>query len=302
MTGTGFVHRGIETGMNNGKFLVKDLKRTALVFLGACIMAMNMNSFVQTGGLIPGGFNGLTLLIQQIGKEFFYFEIPFTAINLLLNSIPIWISFRFIGKKFTIYSCIMIILTSVFTDILPAYPITHDTLLVSIFGGIMNALAISLCLFASATSGGTDFIAIFLSERFGIDAWNYILLGNMGVLLIAGALFGWNEALYSIIFQFTSTQVLTILYKRYQKKTLLIVTNEPDKIYEAIKNITNHDATLIKGIGCYQKKECNIIYSIVSSDETRKVLSKVREIDSQAFTNIIKTEQVNGHFYQRPND
>ena len=219
-----------------------------------------------------------------------------------LNAIPVFISFKFIGKKFTGYSCLMIVLSGILTDVLPGYPVTHDTLIVCVFGGIINAFAISLCLFANATSGGTDFIAIFFSEKYGIDTWNYIFAANVIVLLIAGSLFDWNEALYSIIFQFTSTQVLHFLYKRYQKQTLFIITENPGKVYEEIRDITNHDATLFKGIGCYRNQECNMLYSVVGSDEIRKVVTKIKEVDEKAFINIMKTEQITGRFYKRPND
>lgn len=281
---------------------LREVKRFLLITAAACIMAMNIKGFIRAGGLIPGGFNGLTLLLQQISLTFFGLEIPFTPVNLLLNAVPIVVSYRFIGKKFTGYSCLMIVLSGVLTDILPGHPVTDDMLLVSVFGGIINAFAISLCLFADATSGGTDFIAIFFSEKYGIDTWNYIFIANVIVLLIAGALFSWNEALYSIIFQFTSTQVLHLLYKRYQKQTLFIITEHPDEVYEEIKNITHHDATLFKGTGCYQKRECNMLYSVVGSDEIRKVVAKAQEVDANAFINIMKTEQVTGKFYKRPND
>ena len=265
-------------------------------------MAVNLKTFVRTGGLIPGGFNGLTRLLQEIGILLWGVEPPFTAINLTLNAVPIVISFKFIGKKFTGYSCLMILLTGLITDFIPGFTVTTDTLLVAVFGGLFNAVAVVICLMANATSGGTDFIAIFLSERYDIDSWNYIFGVNVVILVIAGAMFGWEKALYSIIFQFTSTQVLHTLHRRYQKQTLLIITQKPDEIYEAIKEITNHDATLIKGTGCYMKKECNILYSVVGRDEVRKVLNRVKETDPGAFVNMIRTESLSGRFYQRPND
>lgn len=277
-------------------------KRTLMIVAASLIMALNLKSFVRTGGLIPGGFNGVTRLIQEICVLLWQVEPPFSVVNFILNSIPVIISFKFIGKRFTTYSCLMILLSGIFTDIVPGYTVTTDTLLVAVFGGIINAVAISICLFAGATSGGTDFIAIFLSERRSIDSWNFIFAGNVVILGIAGAIFGWDKALYSIIFQYASTQVLQALYKRYQKQTLLIVTNKPDEIYEAIREVTNHDATLIKGIGCYQKKECNILYSVVGRDEVRKVLNCTREADPQAFVNMIRTESLSGRFYQKPND
>lgn len=281
---------------------LREIKRFFLVALASCIMAMNIKSFIRAGNLIPGGFNGITLLIQQIGAEFWNVNIPFTVVNLLLNAIPVFISLKFIGKKFTGYSCLMIVLSGILTDILPGYPVTHDILLVCVFGGIINAFAISLCLHANATSGGTDFIAIFFSEKYGVDTWNYIFAANVIVLLIAGSLFDWNEALYSIIFQFTSTQVLHLLYKRYQKQTLFIITEKQEEVYEQIRDITNHDATLFKGTGCYRKQECNMLYSVVGSDEIRKVVAKINEVDEKAFINIVKTEQITGRFYKRPND
>ena len=282
--------------------ITDNIRRALMIAAAALIMAVNMKSFVRTGGLIPGGFNGLTRLLQEISILLWNVEPPFSVINFLLNAVPVVISFKFIGKKFTMYSCLMIALSGVLTDIVPGYAVTTDPLLVAVFGGLINALAISICLFANATSGGTDFIAIFLSERLGIDSWNYIFAGNVVILTIAGILFGWDKALYSIIFQFTSTQVLQSLYKRYQKQTLLIVTTKPDEIYEGIREITNHDATLIKGIGCYRKKECDILYSVVGRDEVRKVLKYVKETDPQAFVNMIRTESLSGRFYQRPND
>lgn len=284
------------------KGFLDDIRRTVLIVAAALLMAMNIKSFVRAGDLLPGGFNGLTLLLQQIAKHFWKLDLSYSLINFSLNAIPVYISFKHIGKKFTGYSCLMIVLTGIFTDILTGFQMTNDILLVAVFGGILNACAISLCLYAHATSGGTDFIAIFFSEKFGIETWNYIFAGNCIILAIAGYLFDWNEALYSIIFQFTSTQVLHMLYKRYQKQTLLIITSKPDEIYEEIREETNHDATLFKGIGCYKKRECNMLYSVVGKDEIKRITKKIRQIDPNAFINTMNTQQLTGRFYQRPND
>ena len=145
-------------------------------------MALNTKTFVNTGGLYPGGVTGLTILIQRIFKLLLDITLPFSVVNIFLNSIPVYIGFRFIGKRFTLYSCLMIILNSIFTDLIPSYILTEDILLISIFGGIINGLAIGICLNAGATSGGTDFISIFLSEKRGIDSFNIILGFNACLL------------------------------------------------------------------------------------------------------------------------
>lgn len=282
--------------------LTGQARRLFLIVLASVVMAVNIKSFVDAGGLFPGGFNGLTLLIQRSAQQFAGIALPFTAINLLLNAIPAVISFRLIGKRFTLYSCLMIALTSVLTDIIPSMPLTNDVLLVCIFGGIINGFSISLCLLGRATSGGTDFIAVALSERLNVDAWNYIFIGNCLMLVVAGMLFGWDKALYSIIFQFASTQIVHLLDPRFKRTTLFIISNRAPEIYEQIKDTTHHGATLFHGIGLYNGEERDLIYSVITSDQVKEITRAAREIDPHAFINILKTDQVAGNFYRRPHD
>ncbi len=276
-----------------------EARRMLCAVIAAIIFAVNIKTFVRAGNLYPSGFNGLTLLIQQAGSQFFQVAIPFTLINLPLNAIPAAISFKYLGPKFTVSSCCVVILTSVLTDLIPSQPITYDPLLISIFGGLINGCACSLCLIGNTSGGGTDFIAILISERTGRDIWNYILVGNAVMLAVAGLLFGWDAALYSIIFQFTCTQTIQILHQRYKKHTLFIVTRHPEKVYEEIKNFTHHSATQFSGKGCYSHDDLTLLYSVVSREEAKLVIRKVKEVDPSAFINIIKTDYINGRFYHR---
>lgn len=280
----------------------KDLKRIAMIIVASLVMALNIKVFVNAGGLFPGGFTGISILIQRCFSKFLGIRIPYSPINILLNAIPAAFCFKAIGKKFTGLSCLCIALTSIMADIIPAIPITYDVLLISIFGGIVMGAGISICLAAEATSGGTDFIAMYISQKHGIDAFGYIFFGNIFLLTIAGLLFGWDAALYSIIFQFCSTQVVQISNKRYQKNTLLIVTDKPEEVEDIIYNIAHHGATRIEAKGGYSNKERPIVYSIVSSDDVKKVVSEIKKIDDDAFINVIKTDDVEGNFYLPPID
>lgn len=274
----------------------KDLKRIVVICFAAMLMATNIKTFVRTGGLYPGGATGLTILVQEIGKRFFHVKLPYTLVNLLINAGPIYIGFRFVGKKFTWYSCMMIVLTSVLTDIIPGYIITYDILLISIFGGIINGTVISMCLMVNDTTGGTDFISIYLSEKKGMDSWNLVLCINIVILLLAGLLFGWDKALYSIIFQYASTQVLHMMYKRYQKETLFIVTNKPTDVCNKINELSGHGATVMHGEGFYEGCKRNVVYSVVSKEEAGKVIKAVKNTDEKAFINAVKTEELTGRF------
>lgn len=279
-----------------------NLWRLFLVLVGAALMAVNINTFVHSGNLFPGGFTGLALLIQETILKFSGHNFPYSVLAYALNVGPVIIGFMFIGKKFTLYSVVMIVVSGLLTDILPGFDLTDDVLLCSIFGGMINAVSISLCLFAGSSSGGTDFIAIFISEKTGKSAWNYILAFNVAVLFTAGILFGWNAALYSIIFQFVSTQTLNILYKKYEKTTLLIITDNYEEIYKIIHEKTNHDATVFTGTGCYKNAEHKLLYTVVSAQESGSLEKEIRSVDPNAFINVLQSKNILGRFFKRAND
>jgi uncharacterized membrane-anchored protein YitT (DUF2179 family) len=282
------------------------VKRLLLLFAGSALIALNINTFIFAGGLIPGGFTGLTLLIQECALRYFSVTIPFSPILFLLNAVPAFIGFRYIGKWFSIYSCVVIVLSGLLTDFMPPLFIEmiqiHDTLLSAVFGGLVNALAISLCLHAGATSGGSDFIAIFISEKLHKNGWNYILAGNCVILILAGALFNLDIALFSVIFQFTTTMGLKYFYKSYQQRTMFIVTARPDEVYELIKKETQHAATSFTGKGHYENSERVMLYSVVSAPEVSGLVDGIMKIDPGAFVNVLKTDHLGGRFYRRPKD
>ncbi|WP_444240130.1 YitT family protein [Eshraghiella crossota] len=276
--------------------------RIIIVITASLLYAWNLCCFAKAADLLPGGISGVSLLLQHIIKSIFHVTVPYSVFNILLNLFPVYIGFRYIGKKFTLYSILTILLSSIFVDILPDYIFTTDILLISIFGGLINGFAIALCLNVGTTTGGTDFISIYMSQQKGMDAWNYILFGNVIILLIAGAMFGWSIALYSIIYQFCSTQIIQMLYKRYQKETLFIISDKADEIYRLIKDTTNHDATLFHGIGCYEAKEKEMIYSVINTDARRQLIPLIHSVDPHAFINVVKTEELAGRFHDIPND
>ena len=288
--------------MRGIKWEANDLRRAMVVAIASVVMALNIKTFVRTGGLYPGGATGLTILIQRIALQYFKLEIPYSVVNILLNAFPVYIGFRYIGKKFTILSCEMILLSSFMTDLIPGRPITYDTLLISIFGGLINGAVMTMCLRVNATTGGTDFISIFLSQKRGVDSFNLILGFNAVILLAAGYFFGWDKALYSIIFQYTSTQTLRLLYRNYRQETLLIVTDRWDEVKDAIYETSHHGATIWAAEGGYKEEWRNVVYSVVASSDVKRVTAEIRKIDPNAFVNSIPTTRITGRFHQEKRD
>ena len=293
--------------------------RYAVLALASLIMALDYRTFVDWGGLYPGGAAGLALLIQRVAQAVidatsWNATVPFGPINLIVNAIPVWIGFKYIGKKFTLLSLFVIFLSGFLADLVPVEAIESaipahdlarlkgDPFLMSLFGGIVFGFAIALCLRCDATSGGADFIAIYLSEKKGRETWNIILAFNAVILLCGGFQFGWTGALYSIIYQFTYLQVVHLMYRTYQYQTILIVTTEPEKICKAIYHATHHGATVIDAHGGFRNEEKSIVFSVVAADDTTKIHSLCKTIDPKAFIDVMSTSRVIGRFYLRPRD
>ena len=279
-----------------------DLRRAVVVAFASVLMALNIKTFVRTGGLYPGGVTGLTVLFQRIALQYFHVDLPFSVVNILLNAFPVYVGFKFIGKKFTLLSCEMIVISAVLTDLIPTHPLTYDTLLIAIFGGLINGVVTTLCLRVNATTGGMDFISIYLSQERGLDGFTIVLGFNAVVLLIAGYFFGWDKALYSIIYQYTTTQTLRLLYRNYQQETLFIVTDKWDEVRRAIYDTCQHGSTIWAAEGGYKEDWRNVVYSVVARSDVKRVTNVVRTIDPGAFINAIPTERITGRFYQEPKD
>ena len=269
-------------------------------------MALNINSFVHAGDLIPGGFMGVALLTRQIGDSIFNLDISLSPVFYGLCLFPAILSYFCIGKRFTLYSCLAILLIGIFADSVPPILINYlkvqNPLLSAVFGGVLNAFTISLCLHAGATSGGTDFIAIFISEKFRQDGWRYIFMFNCVTLVVTGFLFDIDKVLYSVIFQYITTIGINYFYLGYQQKTLLIITDSPNAVYDAIKNSSNHAATSFSGIGQFLKKEKTLIYSVVSADEVNSIILEIKNCDPHAFVNVIHSDYIKGNFRYRERD
>lgn len=278
------------------------IKSLILVVLSAFLGALSIKIFIENGSIFPGGFAGISILTQRLLARHLQINIPFGAIFLTLNVFPTVLVYKYVGKWFTRYSILQIILVSFFVEIIPLITITDDILLISVFGGIFSGIAASLSLMANASGGGTDFIALYISNKTNAQSWNYILAGNAVLLTIVGMLFSWEVALYSIIFQFVGTYIVSNMYQRYKLMSIRMFTTQPERLTDAILSQTRHGITKIWGEGGYTKQQMCMLYMVVNSHEVNHIVAIAQRVDAKVFIDISKTEKVIGNYYRTPLD
>ena len=232
--------------------------------------------------------------------EYTGIDIPYGLLYVLMNIFPTILVYKYVGKRFTTFSILQYGLVSLFTLILPVVKLDYDIILITIFGGIFSGISVVLSLMQNASGGGTDFIAIYASNRYRKPIFNYILYGNMVILSVAGLLFGWEKALYSIIYQYVSTQVIESRYQRYKYSTLHMITNHPEEVSQAIFKNTRHGITKLRAEGMYSKSEKTMLYMVVNAFEVNDVVSAAKEVDPKIFITISKADKIVGNYYLKP--
>lgn len=280
----------------------KDLSMLFWTIVSATIQSISLSSFSIRAGLYPGGFTGVARILSDLARDYLGTDNLFSILYLSLNVVVAIITFKYIGKKFTIFSVLHIILVSILTPLFKPLIEVEDILLYSVFGGILSGFATGLALQNDLSSGGTDFIAIYFSNKYHKSTWNYVLFFNAVVLIVAGLIYGWEKALYSIILQFCNTQVIKRMHKRYVHQTLTIITEHKDEVVASILSGTRHGITELNAKGAYMKKDEYYLYMVVNAFETQEVCEAVLKADPKAFINIQDSKEIVGNFYQKPLD
>ena len=280
----------------------KDIQTTLMVILSALVYAFSIKVFVRAGALFPGGFTGISLLFTRYMLDFQGIDIPFGVVYALLNIIPTLLVYKYVGRRFALFSVLQYALVSLFTILLPTITLTADIILIAVFGGIIGGFGISLALNANASTGGTDFIAIYASNKTRTETWSYIMYGNMVVILLAGFLFGWEKALYSIVYQFCSTYIVSQRHMRFKLRALNLITAFPDEVCASIYKISRHGITRIWGEGGYSRQSKCMLYMVVNAFEVDEVVEAAKRVDPKVFISISSSERVIGNYYQKPLD
>ncbi len=288
--------------------VLKNLYKNKIFRFFVSIFAISVSAFLQTfviqvfvrpSHMLSAGFTGLSILISDI-CELFGINFPISLGILILNIPTALFCYRHISKRFTLLSCICFGLDSLFLSIFKFQPLFDDAMLNIIFGGFLNGFAISIALRAGGSSGGTDFIAQYISNKLNKSIWDYVFVFNCAMLAIFGYLFGWKFAGYSILFQFLSTKTISTHYQRYAQVTIEITTQHPKEVYNAFYHSCRHGMTIFEGMGGYSHEKMYLCKSVVSAYEVKDIINNVCIADPHVIVNTYSTLHFYGNYRQVP--
>lgn len=267
------------------------------VVASAFLQAWTIQAFVQPAGLLSSGFTGIALLIDRV-TSLFGVTFPTFAGMIVLNVPVAIICWKSISRRFVVFSMLQVFLSSLILRLCSFTPMLDNTILEVTFGGFLYGLSIALALRGGASTAGTDFISLMVSNKTGKSIWGLIFAGNCMVLLLFGKMFGWTAAAYSIIFQFISTKTIESFYHRYDRMTLEITTCKPRQVLNAYNKEYRHGSACYEVMGGYSSKPYWMIKTVVSSYEVDDIVNLVCTQDELAIINMMRTENFHGGFYR----
>ncbi|MFP5110900.1 YitT family protein [Bacillaceae bacterium C204] len=271
-------------------------KKLGVVAAGALLAALAMNLFLIPANIYSSGFTGIAQLLSKVLSDYTPIHVSLGFLLLLLN-IPVAIlGWRKVGKSFTIYSFISVVLSSLFLTLIPINQVSKDILLNAVFGGVILAVGVGITLKWGASTGGVDIIAMVLSRMKDKPIGPYMLVMNGVIIITAGFLYGWEKALYTLVTLYTSTRVIDAIHTRHAKLTAIIITKKSDDMKKAIQERLVRGITILPAKGAFSNEAREMLMVVITRYELFDLERILKEVDPNAFTNIIQTTNIYGFF------
>lgn len=272
------------------------IKKYIIITLACVLYGVGISMFVDPNDLAPGGFTGLSVMINRL----IFLETG--TIYLLLNIPVILLGIWKFGWKFTVSTLYAILVISVSTNLLGMMaPVTEEPILGAIFGGVLNGAGMGMVLRNSATTGGTDIIVKCLRQRFPhLKTGSLMLMLDALIIGFSGLVFGnFNSVLYSIVSTVVTSVILDIvLYGRDGAKLIYVISDCSEVITARILSELDIGVTHLEGSGAYKNKEKKIIMCVVKKQLAHKVEEIVKEEDDSAFMIISNASEIYGEGYK----
>jgi len=237
------------------KLVLKILWNLLLIFAGSVLCAAALKGILVPKQFLAGGLTGLSLLVHYALPS-----LPLGLIYFILN-IPLFvIGWRFIGRRFCLYSLTgVVIFSSVIFFPYPAFPI-QDMILSAITAGIITGAGSGMILRSLGSAGGLDILTVFLYKKFLIRPGMFVLAFNAALMIAAVLRIPLEMVLYTLIYLYVSTQFMNfVLIGLSQRKALMIISPKWKEISQEIMDRLQRGVTVVRGEGGYTGKQLQIL-------------------------------------------
>ncbi|WP_281738639.1 YitT family protein [Enterococcus dispar] len=267
-----------------------------VILIYAFLYSLALNIFWQPGNIYAGGLTGIAQILATLFVKN-HLEIPISIIYYLLN-VPMFVLAWFkINRKFVLYTIICVTVASFAIQIVPSATLTTDPIICAIFGGAINGFSLGLALKYGLSTGGMDALIITMRQITGRSIGVISIVLNGIIVLIAGYLFGWPYAFYSVLSIFVSGKVTDLIYIKHKKVQVTIITQYPNKVIPALQEKLNRGITIIPhALGAYNQEVQTILILVITTYEMEILDQIMKEVDKKAFVSVAQDIKILSQF------
>jgi len=275
--------------------VIRDIKKYILLFIGSIITAIGLEIFLVPNNIIDGGIVGISIMISHLTGQ------PLSLFLILFNIPFLYLGYIQIGKTFTISTTFAIASLSYWVSFFHPIPgVTNDLFLAAVFGGIIVGIGVGIIIRYGGSLDGTEIVAILMDKRTSFSVGEIIMFFNLFILTSAGLVFTWDKAMYSLVAYFIAFKVIdTTIEGLDESKAVMIVSDKPDEIADALMARLGRGVTILHGEGGYTKERKDVLYSVITRLEMAKLKSIVDELDENAFVTINDVHEVMGGRFKK---
>jgi uncharacterized membrane-anchored protein YitT (DUF2179 family) len=269
--------------------------RTIMVAIGAIIMAVGLELFLVPNHIMDGGIVGVSIIASHL------LSLPLGIFIFVLNLPFIFLGYKQIGKTFALSTGLGITVLSGTTIFLHnLQPFTTDTLLATVFGGIILGIGVGIVIRYGGSLDGTEILAILFNRKSPFSVGEIIMFFNLLIFTIAGFVFTWEQAMYSIMAYYIAYKMIDIVIQGMEEsKSVYIISDEIDEIGQTIMDRLGRGVTFLHGEGAYTGNDKKVIFTVITRLEESKLKSIVAEIDDHAFLAIGNIAEVKGGRFKK---
>jgi uncharacterized membrane-anchored protein YitT (DUF2179 family) len=275
----------------------KFLWRVFMMLVGASLVSVGLEIFLVPNNIIDGGIVGISIISSHLsgwnlGLFLFVLNLPF-----------LFLGYKQIGKTFALSTLFSVAVMSIGTNLLhPVQPLTIDPLLAAVFGGIILGTGVGLVIRSGGSLDGTEIVAIVFTKKLPMSVGEIVMFFNLFILASAGFVFGWNNAMYSLIAYYIAFKMIDLTIEGFEEsKSVWIISERNQEIASSIIDRLGRGVTYLNGEGAYTGNEKKVIFCVITRLEEAKLKSIVDEIDPTAFLAVGNIHDVKGGRFKKKN-
>ncbi|MCK8521312.1 YitT family protein [Aquimarina sp. D1M17] len=268
------------------------------IFIGILLASIGLKAFLLPNGFLDGGVTGIAILLNS------NFDINISWILIVLSIPFLILAFFSISKTMVLKSIVAIITLAIMIEFETFETITDDKLLISIFGGLFLGLGIGITVKNGAVLDGTEILAIYINNRFGISIGRVILLFNFVLFSITAIIASKEVAMYSILTFLVTAKITDLTIEGFEDFIgVMIVSKHSQIIKKQIVDQIGAGMTIYKGVNGFGNsgkiEDFEVIHTVINRMEISKINRLINHIDPNAFVMEYDVNRIKGGILKR---